>query len=143
MVGVLFSLLAGVLVSMQNAFNTRVSDKIGNIETAAVVHAVGFIAATIFVLLAGDGNIRKIGEVNKLYLLGGVFGVCIVFSSMKGFVLLGASYAVILMLISQLIVAMCIDKYGLFGAARVEMDFTKYLGIAVIIVGIVIFKYRG
>lgn len=143
MVGILFSLIAGVLVSTQNAFNARVGAKVGSIETTVVVHAVGLAAAILLTLFMGDGNIRRIGEVNKVYLLGGVFGVGIVFSAMKGFNMLGASYAAILMVISQLVVATLIDKYGLFGAAKIELDFTKYLGLAVIIAGIIIFNSKG
>lgn len=143
MLGVFFSLTAGVLVALQSVFNTRVSDKVGLIETAALVHGIGLLAALLAVLLIGDGNIKKIGEVNKLYLVGGVLGVVVVFSTMKGFSMLGASYAVTLMLISQLFIAMLIDKYGLFGSAKVDMDFTKILGLAVMVVGIVIFKWKG
>ncbi|SCL88255.1 DMT family transporter [Sporanaerobacter sp. PP17-6a] len=143
MVGILFSLLTGILVSLQVVFNNRVSDKIGLWETTVIVHAVGLIFGIILMAVLGDGNLGKIGEVKKLYLIGGMFGVIIVYSSMVGIILLGAAFSTSVMLIAQLIVATAIDAFGLFGASRIEFDFTKLLGVLIMIIGIIVFKLRG
>ncbi|MBE6083725.1 DMT family transporter [Acidilutibacter cellobiosedens] len=143
MVGILFSLLTGILVSLQVVFNNRVSDKIGLWETTVIVHAVGLIFGIILMAVFGDGNLGKIGEVKKLYLIGGMFGVIIVYSSMVGIILLGAAFSTSVMLIAQLIVATAIDAFGLFGASRIEFDFTKLLGVLIMIIGIIVFKLRG
>ena len=143
MVGILFSLLTGILVSLQVVFNNRVSDKIGLWETTVIVHAVGLIFGIILMAVFGDGNLGKIGEVKKLYLIGGMFGVIIVYSSMVGIILLGAAFSTSVMLIAQLIVATAIDAFGLFGASRIEFDFTKLLGVLIMIIGIMVFKLRG
>lgn len=143
MLGILYSVLAGIFVSLQGVFNTRVSDKIGLFETTAVVHAVGLIVAVVTTLVLGDGSIKKLQEVNKLYLLGGAFGVVIVYSVIKGISLLGATFSVAIMLIIQLIVATTIDLFGLFGSQQIKFDFTKPLGILIMIAGIIVFKLRG
>lgn len=143
MVGILFSLLTGILVSLQVVFNNRVSDKIGLWETTVIVHTVGLIFGIILMAVLGDGNLGKIGEVKKLYLIGGMFGVIIVYSSMVGIILLGAAFSTSVMLIAQLIVATAIDAFGLFGASRIEFDFTKLLGVLIMIIGIIVFKLRG
>ena len=143
MVGILFSLLTGILVSLQVVFNNRVSDKIGLWETTVIVHAVGLIFGIILMAVFGDGNLGKIGEVKKLYLIGGMFGVIIVYSSMVGIILLGAAFSTSVMLIAQLIVATAIDAFGLFGASRIEFDFTKLLGVLIMITGIIVFKLGG
>lgn len=143
MVGILFSLLTGILVSLQVVFNNRVSDKIGLWETTVIVHAVGLIFGIILMAVFGDGNLGKIGEVKKLYLIGGMFGVIIVYSSMVGIILLGAAFSTSVMLIAQLIVATAIDAFGLFGASRIEFDFIKLLGVLIMIIGIIVFKLRG
>jgi transporter family-2 protein len=143
MSGLIFSILAGILVSIQGVFNTRVSERVGQWETTSIVHLSGFVFSLLIVFLFGKGNIGKIGEVNPLYLLGGVFGVMIVFSVIQGITLLGTTFAVAILLITQLLISALIDYFGLFGTQAVRFDLTKVLGLMVMILGIVIFKWKG
>ena len=83
MLGILYSLFAGIFISLQSVFNTRVSNKIGLWETTVVVHAIGFAFAFIIMLIWGNGNFKKLESVNKLYLLGGAFGVLIIYRVMN------------------------------------------------------------
>ncbi len=143
MIGVFYAMLAGFFVSLQNVFNTRVSEKVGLIESTAVVHGIGFAVAVVAVILWGTGNIKGLQEVNKLYLLAGVFGVVIVFSAMKGISLLGATYTIAVLMVTQLIAASIIDAFGLFGMPEIKMAFTKPIGIMIMIVGIIVFNIKG
>ena len=143
MVGVIFSILGGMLLSIQSVFNTRVSEKVGLWETTAVVHAIGLAFALFIILFTGSEGFKKIGEVNSLYLFGGTFGVIIVFSIMKGVSSLGAAYAIAVLMIAQLLVATIIDSYGLFGMPSVKLGLTKILGILTMIIGIIIFNYHS
>ncbi len=143
MLGIIYAIVAGILVSVQSVFNTQVSAKIGIWETTTMVHIFGLILSASILFFVGDGNLSKIGEVNKLYLVGGFFGAIIVFSSMKAISMLGAAYSISIMLVAQLIVALLIDIFGLFGTEKIHLDFTKPLGVVVMIIGIIIFKCRG
>lgn len=142
MLGVIYSIIAGILISLQGVFNTRVSDKIGQWETITIVHAIGLIFAFFIMLIWGNGNFKRLDSVNKLYLLGGAFGVIIIFSVIKGISLLGAAFSVAILLITQLICATIIDTFGLFGSPQIKFDFTKLLGILIMIGGIIIFKLK-
>ncbi|EIJ82091.1 hypothetical protein PB1_04105 [Bacillus methanolicus PB1] len=142
MLGVLFSLIAGILISLQSIFNTRVSEKIGLWETNTIVHGLGFIVSLILLFILRDGSINKMNEVNKVYLLGGVFGAVIVYSVMKGVTLLGPAYSVSILLISQLIISLIIDIFGLFGTDKIIFSAYKAIGIAMMIIGIILFKLK-
>jgi transporter family-2 protein len=143
MVGILFSLLAGVFISLQGVFNTRLSDKIGFWETNSFVHGTGFLVSLIVLSILGKGHLGNLAKVNKLYMLGGVFGVVIVFSVMKGISVLGATFSVAILLITQLIVSTIIDSFGLFGSPQIKFDITKFAGLAIMIAGIIVFKIKG
>ena len=56
---------------------------------------------------------------------------------------MGATFSVSILLVTQLIVATVIDIYGLFDSPQIKFDFTKPLGILIMIAGIVVFKLRG
>ena len=107
-----------------------------------VVHLVGLIFATLMVF-AGSGSLKGLADVNKVYLLAGVFGVFIIFSVANSVTLVGASLTVSLMVIAQLLFATIIDSFGLFGTEKIPFDLSKLIGLIVMIVGVVIFKSRG
>ncbi|MDQ0060142.1 DMT family transporter [Paenibacillus harenae] len=142
MMGIIYSLLGGIFVSIQSVFNTRLSEKAGFWVTNTFVHGTGFALSLIIMLILKDGSIAKLPTVNKLYLVGGALGVMIVFSVMKGITALGPAYSVALLLIAQLIVALLIDSFGLFGIEKVPFTMNKLLGIAIMVAGVVVFKLK-
>ena len=143
MTGVLFSLIAGIFIAMQMAFNARVSEHVGLWETTTIVHAVGFLFSLVMLMLFSDGQIGKWTEINKLYLLGGIFGVIVIYSMTRSVLSIGTTLAVSVLLVSQLTSALMIDMFGLFGTQKIIVDWTKPAGIFIIIIGIVVFKIRG
>ena len=141
--GIIFSILAGIFISLQGVFNTRLSDAVGLWETTTIVHGVGLLFSLLVLFFCGTGNFGKLKDVNKFYLIGGVLGVIIVFSVIKGISLLGPTFAVAILLITQLIISMIIDSFGLFGCTPIKLDFTKLIGVLVMIIGVIIFKLKG
>jgi transporter family-2 protein len=59
---------------------------------------------------------------------------------MLGISKLNPTTAISVILISQLICAALIDAFGLFGAEKIAFNFKNYLGIALMISGIIVFK---
>lgn len=141
MAGILYSLLAGIAIAVQGVMNTRVSEKAGFWLTNTIVHGSGFLVSLLIFSLLRDGTVSSIQTMNKGYLLGGVIGVIIVFSVMKGIGHLGASYSVVILLISQLVFALIIDSLGLFGTRVVPLSWNKIIGILVMVAGIAVFKW--
>lgn len=142
-IGVFYSLLAGMIIATQNVFSTRISEKIGMWETTAVVHLVGLVFALIMAYIFGKGSYGEIPQVDKVYFLAGILGVMIIFSVTMGVSSLGASFSISLIIIGQLLFSTVIDSLGLFGSDRMNLDYTKILGIIIMIMGLVVFKSRG
>ncbi|WP_163193827.1 DMT family transporter [Clostridium thermarum] len=143
MSGLIFAIVAGVAMSLQGVFNTRLGAKIGCWQTNLTVQGTAFLITLLVVLFVRDGSLKNIKEVNKLYLLGGVLGVVIIFTVMKGIEFLGPTYAISTILVAQLTAAAIIDALGLFESTKVQFGTTKIIGVLVMIVGIIIFKWKG
>jgi len=141
MLGLVFSVIAGLVISLQSIFGTRISEKVGIWENTAIVHFIGLIFALIFLLLFGSGNIKKVTEVNPLYLLAGLFGAIIITSVVKGITILGPALAISIVLVSQLVFATIIEVNGWFGVTPMIFSLTKFLGLVLMVVGIGIFKF--
>ena len=142
MQGVLFSLIAGIFISLQSVFNARLSEKVGLWQTNIVVHGIGFLTSVILFLIIRDGNTGKWYEVEKVYLLGGVFGAIVVFSVMQGVTKLGPTYAILILLFAQLFSAIIIESIGLFGTPKTSISINNIIGIIVMVTGIMIFKIK-
>ncbi|MFD2444579.1 DMT family transporter [Bacillus sp. CGMCC 1.16607] len=142
MQGILFAIMAGVFISLQTVFNTRVSEKVGSWATTTLVLGLGFFTSLPIFLLTEDANLLSFGRINKLYLLGGILGVGIVFCIMQAIRLLGPAFAISIVLVSQITIAVLIDTFGWFGFEIIPFTTGKLFGLGLMIAGIVVFKWK-
>jgi len=140
MQGILFAILAGIFISLQTVFNTRVSEKVGSWATTTLVLGLGFLTSLPFFIVLDDTSLLSIGNGNKLYLFGGVLGVVLVYSIMKGISILGPAYSISIVLVSQISLAVLIDTFGWFGFEKIPLTASKLLGLALMVLGIFVFK---
>lgn len=142
MLGIISAIISGISMSLQGVFNTRLSEKIGSWETNTIVQASGLILTLIILFFFGKGNFKNVKEVNKLYLLGGVLGVIIIFTVMLSIKTLGTTVGIATILVAQLAAAALIDAFGLFGSEKVTFGINEIIGIVVMIAGIIVFKWK-
>lgn len=142
MFGIIFGVVAGALMSMQGVMNTRLGEKTGVYEANVIVAAGAFILSLIFLFIFGNGNFRAISQTNKFYLLGGVLGYLITITVMLAIGKSSPAVAVSAILISQLLVASLIEAFGIMGSEKVPFLWNKYAGLALMVVGMILFKYK-
>ena len=142
MLGFLLSVIAGSAMSLQGVFNTRLSEKIGLWQASFIVMLIGFVITLSIAIFSSHINFKELREVNKLYLLGGFLGVIIIYAVMKSIKLMGITCAISIILVSQLTITALIDAFGLFETSQVKFGLTKIFGIALMTVGIIIFKLK-
>lgn len=142
LLGIILSIVAGMAMSIQGVMNTRLGEGIGNTEANAFVQATALVMALIVLLFWRQGSFTQLGQVNKLYWLGGVLGIVITLTVMLGIKSLGTTLAISVILISQLLVAALIDAFGLMGSEKVAFGWNKYVGLALMTGGMLVFKFR-
>ena len=143
MTGIIMSIIAGAAMSVQGVFNTRLSEKIGTFEANAFVQGTAFIIGLIVMFFFKKGSFSEIMNVNKLYWLGGVLGIVITITVMLSIKDLKPTYAISIILISQLLVAALIDAFGLFDSEKLAFGWEKYIGLGLMIAGVIVFKLRS
>lgn len=140
--GYIFAIIAGAAMSIQGVMNTRLSEKTGLFLSNAYVQGTAFILSLIALLFAKNSNFKGFGEVNKFYLLGGVFGIIITLTVMLSVKGTSPAIAVSAILVSQLICAAIIDALGLMGTEKLAFGWNKYLGALIMIGGVILFKLK-
>jgi len=139
--GILFGLLAGLLMSIQGVFNTRIMDSSGMWSTNCWVHLTAFVTSLCVWFFTGRENLLSLFDVsNKFYLLSGVIGALITFTVIKSISDLKPAYATMLILLAQLVTSCLIEGFGLFGTEKICFEWSKLIGVALMIAGIVVFQ---
>lgn len=143
--GVIVALISGVLMSVQGVFNTGVTKQTSTWLSAAWVALSGFVVAIILwaVFERNQAGILSLTQVDHKYmLLGGVIGAFITWTVITAMAGLGPAKAVLLIVISQVLIAYLIELFGLFGVEKSDFQWTKLVGILVSVVGFIIFQYE-
>ncbi len=141
--GILVALISGALMSIQGVFNTEVTKQTSLWVSTGWVQLSAFAVCVLAWIFTGRDSIAALWQVeNKYTLLGGVIGAFITITVIQSMGSLGPARAAMLIVISQLAVAYVIELFGLFGVETVDFEWRRLLGMAIAIVGIVIFKWE-
>ncbi len=138
----IIAVLSGALMAIQGVWNTRVTEKLGLWFTNSIVHFVGLITSVILLMFVRDAHLDGFKEINKFYLLAGVLGAAIVYTVIVSMTKLGPGLAVMIILITQVVVAYLIELFGLFGTEKVSFMWTKLLGVIIMAGGILLFQWK-
>ncbi len=142
MFGIILAIIAGSAMSIQGVMNTRLGEKIGIYESNVWVQGTAFLLALIALWIMGKGNFRELANTNKLYLLGGVLGIVITITVMLSIGKLSPTIAISIILISQLTVAALIDAFGLMESEKIAFGWNKFVGLILMIGGMILFKQK-
>ena len=141
--GFFAALISGALMSIQGVFNTEVTRQSSLWVSTGWVQLSAFLVCVAAWIFTGRDSIGALWQVeNKYTLLGGVIGAFITITVIQSMGSLGPAKAAMLIVISQLLVAYVIELLGWFGVEKKPFTWQKVLGMAVAILGIVIFKWE-
>ena len=126
--------LVGALLTLMNQVNSILSRGVGSLLSCLVIHVVGLAAVSLVCLFRKEGGPAR--GIPPLLWGGGVVGVGTVFASIGAFSGLGASLAVALALLGQIVFSVIVDALGLFGRKRYPPRLRTLPGIALALAGI-------
>ena len=141
MKGSLFAFLGGAFITLQGVANTRISQDIGTWQTAAITQFTGFLVSLLVLMFLKDKNWKKLKYVKPLYLTSGAFAAIIIFSNVVSIQYVGVTLSISVILIAQLSLTFLIDGKGWFGIVKQKMRLPQFIGIAMMIVGVVILRF--
>lgn len=144
MIGFLIALISGALMSIQGVFNTEVT-KNSSIWVANVfVQLTAFLVCAVAWIVSDRTSFQTLAKIEPKYmLLGGAIGAFITYTVIKSMDMLGPAKAVMVIVVAQLLVAYIIELFGMFGVEKVGFDWKKAVGMAIAIVGIILFKWES
>ncbi len=143
MIGLFIALISGALMSIQGVFNTGVTKTAGVWVTNVFVQLTALcVCLAAWALTDRTSLIAPLRVEPKYMLLGGAIGAFITYTVIKSMEALGPAKAVLLIVVSQLLVAYGIELFGLFGTEKQPWEWRKAIGMGIAILGIAIFKWK-
>lgn len=143
MIGFFIAVISGALMSIQGVFNSEVTKQSGVWSANVFVQFTAFLTCLLCFSFAGKETLLAPLEVKPKYmLLGGVIGAVITYTVIQSMSMMGPARAVMIIVFSQLLVAYIIELFGMFGVQQQPFEWKKLGGILLMIIGIVIFKWK-
>ncbi|QKS70521.1 DMT family transporter [Paenalkalicoccus suaedae] len=141
--GLALAIVAGGFVAIQNIFNSRVNEKAGQLATTTLVLALGFVASFAVGLVTQGGSMFRLEGIETWHWFSGLLGIGVVTCVVQGVKALGPTFAIAIIMTSQLGFALLWDSLGLFGVERIPFTWQQLVGVLIIVAGIVVFKFGG
>ncbi|KAA9004273.1 DMT family transporter [Paenibacillus spiritus] len=140
MKGMTAAFLGGACITLQSVANTTISRSLGTWQAAWLTQFTGFIMALLILLAVRDGSWAGMKRTRPLYLSGGALAAVIIFSEISAIRMIGVTFSISALLIAQLGLAFLIDANGWFGTVKQKMKLPQFIGLALMIGGIIILK---
>ncbi|MFI3208838.1 MAG: DMT family transporter [Eubacteriales bacterium] len=138
--GFIIAMVSGALMSIQGVWNTQVTKETGLWVSNMWVQFTAFLFCAIVWVVMGRDEIATLVKVEPRYMLaGGVLGAGITWTVIKSMEALGPAKAVLLIVITQIIIAYGIELLGLFQVEKAAFEWRKVIGIGIALLGLWIF----
>jgi transporter family-2 protein len=138
-VAIAITFAAGLLIGLQPAANSALSDHVGDFGAAFVSVTVTFVLVAAVMLLAGHpGRLAGLGSLRPVELIGGVGGAVVVTVGLIAVRTLGAGAVVALLVAAQLVTSIIADRLGWFGLHHVGIGAGRLIGLALVVAGTVL-----
>ena len=135
MTTLLIGLLGGIAVGAQGPIAGAMGQRIGGASSSLVVHLGGALLSGVLVLARGGEQFDRWRTLPSYMLSAGAYGVVLYLTLTYTIPRLGATGAIALVIVGQLLTGMLIDQFGLFGMAPRPIDLSRLAAAGVLVTG--------
>ena len=132
---VLIAVLGGLAITMQARFMGVLDQRLGTLEGVFIAYMLGAGIILVPMLCVRGGNLGSWQEVPWYTFTAGALGLVIVGSIGYSVPRLGLVAAFTILTVSQFASSIFLDHFGLLGGLERPLEFSRLLGVAVLLVG--------
>ena len=138
---------AATAIAIQAPINSRLGQALMGQPLMAALISFSIGTVTLFILCLFRADFNNLGPTllqQPLWkLTGGVLGALVVFCSALLPLKIGLGNFLFTVVVTQIIVALIIDHFGLIGMPTKSIDLWRFLGALVLLCGLFIFFFGG
>jgi transporter family-2 protein len=135
--------IAGVAISLQNPINAGLARHIGSsLGATTICFAVGLAALVIATVLFGHWpTVIQSAQAPMILLSGGLLGAFLVWAALYSVLILGVLTLAAVLIFGQLVAALVIDHFGLFGLEARAISVNRVLAAGLVTAGVVLSRF--
>ena len=128
---------AGGTIAVQSIINAALSKRTGALGSTLIVTIISIAFVSLLILfLPNEANFKNLPGPSEWYLyLGGILGILIVLAPILLVPRIGATATLSAIVVGQLVTALIIDQFGLFGMPRIQVTFARVIGLVLLLAG--------
>ena len=127
--------VAGALVAIQPSVNARLAQKVGLLESSSISFMVGTSFLLFLTQIFGRGSFGAITQVSWWELTGGLMGAFYVSTVILIVPRLGTGAVMAVTIAGQLLTALVLDHFQLFGFRGIPLDASRISGALLMLLG--------
>ncbi len=132
---VMVGILGGLSVGMQGPISGAISERVGGTSSSFIIHVSGAFLSGLLLLVRGGEQIQNWRSLSWYMFGAGAFGVILYLTLSVTLPRLGATPALAIIIIGQLVMGMTIDQFGWFGVPIHPVDVTRVVAACLLLVG--------
>jgi len=135
--------IAGVAISLQNPINAGLARHMGSsLGATTICFAVGLAALVIATVLFGHWPAMiQSAQAPMILLSGGLLGAFLVWAALYSVPILGVLTLAAVLIFGQLVAALIIDHFGLFGLEARAISVNRVLAAGLVTAGVVLSRF--
>lgn len=132
---VAIGLIGGMAVGTQAPIAGAMGQRVGGASSSLIVHLGGAVASLLLLVVRGGEQIQEWRNL-PWYMLGcGAFGLVLYLSLSHTIPRVGATSAITLLIVGQLLAGVVIDHLGAFGIEARAIDANRIVAVALLLGG--------
>lgn len=132
---IFIGLLGGIAVSIQVPLANIITQRMGMLESAFLVHLGGALTAAIPLVFLAGGRLGEWSVVPWWAYLSGSLGIIVISAVTFAIPRIGIAPALTLLVVAQITVGALFDHYGFLVETVRPLDLTRFAGILILILG--------
>ena len=141
----LLAFVTGAGVAAQSVINSRLHLQLGSpIWAAAAQFIVGLVLLVIVAAASRHPGpvMAGLGGGPWWVWTGGIFGAALIVVTIVLTAKIGATLTLASIIVGQLMAALVVDHYGLFGGTVVRLTPTRLAGVALLLLGVTLLRWK-
>lgn len=134
-VALLVAFLGGVAIAFQSPLASVMSQRIGTLESAFIIHLGGALAAGLPLIVVAGGRLGGWRQVPPAALASGVLGVALIASVSYAIPRIGIAATMAAIISAQLAIGAWLDHLGWLGTDVRPFGPLRFAGIAILFLG--------
>jgi bacterial/archaeal transporter family-2 protein len=135
LIPVIIMICAGTAVALQPSINARLAERIGLLGSACISFSIGTLVLLVAVLVSGRLDVKNLAGTPWWEWTGGILGAFFVSATILSVPRIGTAATMAVAITAQLVTALILDHWGIFGYGGIQFDLKRALGVSLLAVG--------